>query len=108
MTTTGQPKDVPLAVIVPDGDMALDFLGLTTAVVNVRITFVVQGGVPSIIPWYLSKGIGLPKVIDCWLDDGKSTVLIMLLDDVNTLVTVDLLVADLALDALAVGDTTDS
>ena len=42
--------DVPLAVLAPDQDMALGFSGLITVVVNVCLTFAVQGGVPPITP----------------------------------------------------------
>ena len=56
----------------------------------------------------MSKGTGLTKVVECWLVNYKLTVLIMLLIDFDTLVTVDLLVANFALDALTVGDMTDS
>ena len=86
--------------------MALGFLGLTTAAVDVCLTFVVQGGVSPITPWCMSKGTGMTP--DCWLVNDKLTVLTILVIDFDTLVTVMFLVANLALDALDVGDMTDS
>jgi len=42
--------DVPLVVIAPDRDLAIDFSGLIITVVNVQLTFVVRGGVPASTP----------------------------------------------------------
>ena len=47
-------------------------------------------------------------VADCWLFDNKSTVLAIFLVDFDTLVKVDLSGLNFVLDALAVGNTTDS
>ena len=50
----------------------------------------------------------MKTVGDHWLVDAKLTVLTMLSVDFDTLVRVDLSFVNFALDALAVGDMTDS
>ena len=100
--------NVPLAAIATDRDMASDFSGLITAVIDVQVTFVVQSRVPPVTPLCMSKGIDLQTIGDCWFVHDKSTVLTMLAVDFATLVKVDLSVTNFVLDSLAVGDMTDS
>ena len=42
--------DELLAAITAGRDVALDFLGLTTTVINVQVTMVVPSGVPPVTP----------------------------------------------------------
>ena len=42
--------DVRSVVIAPERDLTVGFLGLTTTVVDVRLSFAGQGGVPPITP----------------------------------------------------------